>query len=84
MDDEKDKFDQEIRDVISQEKRRGKTPSDPARKREEMRLARDLHRAMKARNERGFSEALRKGGIHEDSLEWKNAWRAYRAYWGQS
>ncbi len=81
MDDQKDKIDQEILDVISQEKGRGKAPKDPARKREEMKLVRDLGRAMKARNERGFSDALRRGGIREGSLEWKNAWRAYRAYW---
>ena len=72
---------QEIRDVMSQEKRRGKAPIDAARKREEIRLARELDRAMRSKNERGFSEALRKAGILEESQEWKNAWKAYRAYW---
>jgi hypothetical protein len=36
---------------------------------------------MRSKNERGFSEALRKAGILEESQEWKNAWEAYRAYW---
>ena len=76
--------DREIRDVMSQEKRRGRAPVDPARKREEIRLARALDRAMKAKNERGFSEALRKAGILEGSREWQNAWKAYRAYWSWS
>jgi hypothetical protein len=65
-------------------KRRGKAPIDAARKREEIRLARELDRAMRSKNERGFSEALRKAGILEESQEWKNAWKAYRAYWSWS
>ena len=73
--------DREIRDVMSQEKRRGRAPIDPARKREALHLARVLDLAMKEKNERGFSEALRKAGIFEGSQEWQNAWKAYRAYW---
>ena len=76
-----DDREREIRDVMSQEKRRGRTPLDPARKREEFRLATELGKAMQAKNERAFSEALRKAAIHEGSREWKNAWKAYRAYW---
>ena len=51
------------------------------RKRERMKLAKELERLMRAGDDRGFSAALRRAGILEGSVEWKNAWKAYRAYW---
>ena len=51
------------------------------RKRELLKLARELDRAMKAKDERGFSAALRRAGIPDGSPHWVNAWRAYHAYW---
>ena len=51
------------------------------RKRELLRLARELDRTMKAKDERGFSAALRRAGILDGSPYWINAWKAYRDYW---
>lgn len=48
--------------------------------REHMRLAAELQRIMKARDERAFSAALRRAGILEGSPEWTNAWKAYRSF----
>jgi hypothetical protein len=50
------------------------------RKREQARLAKELDKTMKAKDERGFSAALRRAGILDGSPEWMSAWKAYRAY----
>jgi hypothetical protein len=51
------------------------------RKREQAKLAKELDKTMKAKDERGFSAALRRAGILDGSAEWISAWKAYRAYW---
>jgi len=50
------------------------------RARERLALAKELERAMKGKDERGFSAALRRAGIQEGSAEWTNAWKAYRSF----
>lgn len=84
MEDNPDKEkEKHIAEVIAEEtaRGRGKAPRGMMRKREHLELARALDKAMKARNERAFSDALRRAGIHDGSEVWKNAWAAYRAYW---
>ena len=49
------------------------------RKRSLQKLMRDLNRLIKKRDERGFSDALRRAGLREGSTEWENAWKAYRS-----
>jgi len=75
-----DNKEREIRDVFSEESSRGKKASrnESIRKREQAALAKELLEAMRAKDERRFSSALRRAGIREDSEAWQNAWKAYR------
>jgi hypothetical protein len=80
MSEKEDKRDQEIRGVFSEESSRGRKASrnETIRKREHGLLARELLEAIKTKDERKFSYALRRAGIHEGSAAWENAWKAYR------
>jgi ribosomal protein S4 len=70
------------RSRVEEQSRTGAAKREAAeRKREHLKLARELDRAMKARDERGFSAALRRAGILDGSPHWINAWKAYHAYW---
>jgi len=40
-------------------------------------------KAIKAKNERAFSEELRRAGVKDGSPEWKKAWEIYRAAAGR-
>jgi hypothetical protein len=74
-----DEIDREVSDIIEVEtnRGRGKGPIDPQRRRRAKLLASELIRAKDTKNERGFSDALRRGGIREGSQFWKNAWKFF-------
>ena len=77
-----DPIDPDILDVLIQERNRGRrgSPEEAKRRRERQKLVSDLIVAMRRADQRAFSDALRKIGIPEGSLAWKNAWGAYHAY----
>jgi hypothetical protein len=76
-----DKKGRDIRDVFSEESSRSRKASrnETVRKREQSALAKELLEAIRSKDERKFSYALKRAGIREDSEEWQNAWKAYRA-----
>ena len=77
--DESGTIDREVLDVIQDEKRKvsARGPRDADAERKKKKLAEDGLRAIKAKDARVFTELLRRAGIHEDSVEWKNAWKAF-------
>jgi hypothetical protein len=77
-----DEIDPDILDVLIQERSRGRrgSPEEAKRKRERQKLVSALDNAMRRADKHRFSDALRNGGITEDSPAWKNAWTAYYAY----
>lgn len=76
-------IDQNVKDVIDEETRfaSGRGPSIAKEVRRKRALARALLKAMKAKDERAFSEQLRRAGVKDASPEWKKAWEIYRATW---
>jgi len=72
-------IDPEVRDLIQDEKRKGtrRRPRDVSEERKKRKLAEDGLKAIKAKDVRAFTELLLRAGIPEDSLEWKNAWKAF-------
>ncbi|MGB2624081.1 MAG: hypothetical protein WA857_09115 [Candidatus Acidiferrum sp.] len=72
-------IDRDVLDVMQDEKRKGSArgPKDVAAERKKQKLAADGLRAIKAKDARRFTELLRRAGIHENSVEWKNAWKAF-------
>lgn len=75
--------DEEVKRSRTQEQRRvpkARTEAEE-RKREQIKLAQELDKAIKARDERAFSAALRRAGVRDGSRRWTNAWNAYRDYW---
>ncbi len=77
--DESGAIDREVLDVIHEEKRRvsGRGPRDAEAERKKKKLAEDGLKAIKAKDERVFTELLRQAGIREGSAEWRNAWKAF-------
>ena len=65
-------------------RRRGRGVLDPEEMRENKRIQRDIIRALKFKDERKFSAMLRSYGWKDGEERWINAWKVYRAYWGQS
>ncbi|MDQ1407930.1 MAG: hypothetical protein QOG55_3559 [Acidobacteriaceae bacterium] len=63
--------------------RRGKGQISREQRLEDAQLQRDIIRAMHEKNERKFSAMLRKAGVKDGDDRWVNAWKVYRAFWGQ-
>jgi hypothetical protein len=72
--------DQEIQEVMEQEKRRGKArrPLDTEQRKQRKQLEAELLRAMRDGDERAFAEALRKAGHDETSPVFAQAWKLFR------
>src|SRR5260370_39564165 len=87
MPDEKEKaaqpgpIDPEVLDVIEEQKRKasGRGPSVGREERKKRALAKAVLHAIRARDERAFSEALRRAGVKDGSPEWRKAWEIYRS-----
>jgi hypothetical protein len=72
---------QEIQDVMGQEKRRGKArrPLDTEAKRKEEQLKAAFLKAIRAKDERAFAELLRTIGYADGSPEFVRAWKMFRS-----
>ena len=72
---------QEIQEVMEQEKRRGtaRRPLDAEAKRKQEGLKADFLRAIRARNERAFADLLRKVGYADGSPEFVRAWKTFHS-----
>lgn len=62
-----DELEPEIREVMAEEKSRGRRPIDVASRRERRTLLADLGRFVRTRDERAFIETIRARGIQEGS-----------------
>jgi hypothetical protein len=60
----------------------GRGPSVANEAQKKRALARAALRAIEARDERAFSEQLRRAGVKDGSPEWKKAWEIYRSACG--
>ena len=82
---EQNDIDPDIKEVMEEHKRfRGRGPSVAQEARKKRALARAILRAIEARDEKAFSEQLRRAGIKDGSPEWKRAWQIYRSACGQA
>ena len=75
-----------VKDTMKREESRGKRrrPIDPEERRKKSILAENALRAIQARDERAFSDALRRAGIRDGSPDWERAWKFYRSACGKS
>jgi len=83
---DEEKRDADIARLISSEAtiRRGRGLKDREEREKERRLAADIIKAMQYGDERSFSALLRTYGVKDGDSRWINAWKAYRAFRGQS
>jgi hypothetical protein len=81
-----DQRDKDIAQLISSEttRRRGKGRKDRKETLQDQQLRRNIIKAMQYKDERRFSEMLRKAGLKDGDERWTNAWKVYRAFWNQS
>ena len=79
--DDQEEKDKDLADVMAQEKSRGRrrNPIDPEERRKRDRLHADLIRALRARDERKFLRLLRESGWKDESPEFANALKLFRA-----
>jgi hypothetical protein len=71
---------EDLDDVMKEERSRGRRPIDMKARRERQRLLRDLRRLLKTGDERAFMEAMRGAGLKDGSPEFLEAWRVWREY----
>lgn len=79
-------IDPDVREVMEEQTRlvSGRGPSVAKEVQKKRALARAAFRAIQAKDERAFSEQLRRAGVKDGSPEWKKAWEVYRSACGQS
>jgi hypothetical protein len=84
--DEGPDLDPEIQELLASERsaRKGRGKLSAEQRKENEQIQRDIVRALRYRDDRRFNEMLRKYGWKEGEERWTNAWKVYRAYWGQS
>ena len=77
-------IDPEVKEVMEEQKRRvsGRGPSGAKEAQRKRALAKAAWQAIQARDERAFSEELRRAGLKDGSPEWKKAWEIYRSTCG--
>ncbi len=77
-------IDPDVKEVMEEQKRlvSGRGPSGAKEAQKKRALARAALRAIEARDERAFSEQLRRAGVKDGSPEWKKAWEIYRSACG--
>jgi len=73
--------DPDVREVMESQSRAaaGRGPSTVREERKKRLFAQAALKAIKAKDERAFSELLRSVGVKDGSPEWKNAWKAFRS-----
>jgi len=74
-------IDPEVREVMQDQSRAvaGRGPGVGKEVRKKRIFAEAALKAIKAKDERAFSELLRSVGVKDGSPEWKNAWKAFRS-----
>ena len=77
-------IDPDVKEVMEEHTRvvSGRGPSGAKEAQKKRALARAALRAIEARDERAFSEQLRRAGVKDGSPEWKKAWEIYRSACG--
>jgi len=70
--------------VYQAEKRRGRRPVDEERKRRRARMFALAAEAIRNKDERGFLNALRAGGVKDGTDEFARAWKLFREKTGIS
>ncbi len=85
MDENDPKVEQAISDVMAEERSRGRRrrPLDLEEKRRATRLRADLVRALRIKDEREFLRLLRESGWKDESPEFANALKCFRAALGK-
>jgi hypothetical protein len=81
---EPSEIDPDVKEVMDEHTRlvSGRGPSVAKEAQKKRALARAALRAIEARDERAFSEQLRRAGVKDGSPEWKKAWEIYRSACG--
>lgn len=71
--------DQDLKDVIALEKRRGRSnrPTDPSRERRTKNFAKSFLKIVQTKDARALTELLKQFEIPEGSDEWKRAWKIF-------
>ena len=69
---------EDIRDVRREEESRGRRPVDIKARRQTARLRADLHKALKAGDERAFLKILREAGLKDGTPEFVEALKLFR------
>ena len=84
-DNDPNQLEKELADVIAEEKSRGgrRRPVDAELRRRLKRLRADLIRALHARDEREFLRLLRESGWKDETPEFANALKHFRAFLGK-
>ncbi len=79
--DEGFKKEQDLKDVMNAEKRRGtrRHPLDAEQMRNRKRLVENLLKAKLARDERAYLQMLREAGYADDSPEFVRAWKMFHS-----
>jgi hypothetical protein len=83
--DDRDEIDPEVKEVMEEHQRlvSGRGPGSAQEAKKKKALARAILKAIEAKDERAFSEQLRRAGIKDGSPEWKKAWQIYRSACGR-
>lgn len=81
---EQQAIDPDVREVMNEHTRvvSGRGPSVAKEAQKKRALVRAALRAIDTRDERAFSEQLRRAGVKDGSSEWKKAWEIYRSACG--
>jgi hypothetical protein len=75
-----DAEDKDLRDVMREEKSRGKRRVDPEEERKRQELLRGFRSALDARTEREFLDAIKLLGLGDDPLKRENALKIWRSF----
>lgn len=70
--------DEHLKDVISQERRRGRKPTDFEERRKKLKRSQEMRKLLLLGTEEGFREAMHAFGIREGSKEFSDALGAGR------
>jgi hypothetical protein len=74
-------IDPDVKEVMDEHTRvvSGRGPSIAKEARKKRALVKAALRAIETKDERAFSEQLRRAGVKDGSPEWKKAWEIYRS-----
>ena len=81
---EPEEIDPDVKEVMEEHTRivSGRGPSVAKEAQKKRALVKAAMRAIETRDERAFSEQLRRAGVKDGSPEWKKAWEIYRSACG--